>query len=228
MPYRYLSELMAPSVRAAQEHYGSRDGMERLIAGYEAPSTLGPQEIEFIRARDGFYLGTVGESGWPYVQHRGGPPGFLHVLDDQGPGSVLGWADFRGNRQYVSVGHLGASPRVSLFLMDYATRRRMKVLGTARVLDARAGREGAQLAERLAPRGYDARTERVVLVEMHSYDWNCPQHITPRWSRAELEPALAPLRAEIHRLREENAALRGTTTGGQPAAGARPEGRRGR
>ena len=164
--------------------------------------------------------------GWPYVQHRGCPPDFLHVLPPRDGHSVLGWADYRGNRQYLSVGNLAASPRVSLLLMDYANQQRLKVVGTAQVLDLGRPEDGvtppglAELAERLAPApgpGRRVTVERVITVDVHGYDWNCPQHITPRWTQSELTPVLADLQAELERLREENVHLR---SGDRRSAGA--------
>lgn len=201
MPHQYLQTLTTPAVEAAQERYGSRTSMARLVAGWDTDGRLGEAEAEFIAARDSFFLATVGETGWPYVQHRGGPPGFLRVLD----GSTLGWADFRGNRQYLSVGNLSASGRVSLLLLDQAHQRRLKVLGTAEVVDAR---DDPALAERLTVPGYPAKVERVVLVRVRGFDWNCPQHITPRFTAAELAEALEPVQAELAALRAENARLR--------------------
>ncbi|WP_440106430.1 pyridoxamine 5'-phosphate oxidase family protein [Streptosporangium sp. H16] len=207
MPHRYLAELTTPSVEAAQKEYGSHSAMRRMMAGLHTDGVLGEEEAEFIGERDGFYLGTVGETGWPYVQYRGGPPGFLRVLGTENGASVLGWADFRGNRQYVSAGNLKASNRVSLFLMDYVHRQRLKILGEARTVDARE--EGAaQLLEQVALPGYRARVERVITVRVIGYDWNCPQHITPRWTQAELKPALERLQKEVEDLREENRRLR--------------------
>ena len=215
---------------AAQERHGSRTAVARTTAGWDTDGLLGPAETAFLAGRDGFYLATVGETGWPYVQYRGGPAGFVHVLtpaeaatltgDDPGT-SVLAWADFRGNRQYVSVGNLGAGPRVSLFFMDYPGRRRLKILGTATVLDVRPpDARVAGLLDRLVEPAYRATVERVVAVRVVGYDWNCPQHITPRWTEAELEATLAPvsaelaaLRAELAALRAENAALRATGVG---------------
>jgi predicted pyridoxine 5'-phosphate oxidase superfamily flavin-nucleotide-binding protein len=209
--HRYLNALTTPSVEAARERHGSRTSVRRLIDRWDTDGVLGEDETEFIEGRDGFYLGTVGETGWPYIQHRGGPPGFLHVLDaapTAPEASRLAWADFRGNRQYVSVGNLGASSRVSLFLMDYARQQRLKILGTARVLDVRESAEAEELAAQLADPEYPARVERVITVTVHGYDWNCPQHITPRWTREELAPALEPLRTEIDALHGENSRLR--------------------
>jgi predicted pyridoxine 5'-phosphate oxidase superfamily flavin-nucleotide-binding protein len=138
----------------------------------------------------------VGESGWPYVQHRGGPPGFLKVLGAEAGASRLGWA----------VGNLGSSARVSLILMDYAQQQRLKILGEARSADARTG-EAAALLDQVGTPGYRAHVERVVTVTVHGFDWNCPQHITPRWTRAELAPALDKLQGEIDDLRERNRRL---------------------
>ena len=196
MPNQYLTELMTPTVAAAQERYGSREAVRRAIAGYRA-TTLGPDETEFIAERDTFFLATVGETGWPYVQHRGGPPGFLHVVED---GATLAWADLRGNRQYLSVGNVATEPRVSLFLLDQAHARRLKVIGTATVHDVTSGHP--LLVQVAVPGG--AKAERVLTVRVHGYDWNCPQHITPRYTEVEL----SPLRDELARLRAENAALR--------------------
>jgi hypothetical protein len=216
VPHRYLETLTTDTVQAAQQRYGSRVGMARLTRVWDTDGLLGPDEAEYIAGRDGFYLATVGETGWPYVQHRGGPPGFLHVLPDEGGHSVLAWADHRGNRQYLSVGNLAASPRVSLFLMDYANRRRLKVLGTARVHDlggtpaAGSSAEVVALAQRLTPPSgpRSVTVERVITVDVHAYDWNCPQHITPRWTEQELTPVLGSLQDELTRLRGENERLR--------------------
>ena len=200
MPHAYLDALVTPAVAAAQEQYGSRTAMSRALAGWEVGTRLGPDEEQFVAERDTFFLASVGETGWPYVQHRGGPAGFLRVLDD---GATLGWADFRGNRQYLSVGNVAASPRVSLLLLDQAHARRLKVIGTATVHDVRSGDPDA-LLDQVALPAYAARVERVITVQVQGFDWNCPQHITARFSHAEL----APLHQELARLRAENAALR--------------------
>jgi predicted pyridoxine 5'-phosphate oxidase superfamily flavin-nucleotide-binding protein len=206
VPHRYLSALETPSVEAAQRAYGSHAAMQRLVAGWDTDGLLGADEAAFIGERDSFYLGTVGESGWPYVQHRGGPTGFLKILGTEDGASLLGWADYRGNRQYVTVGNLGASARVALFLMDYRGQQRLKILGEARVVDARHG-AAAPLAEQVGTPGYRAQVERVITVRVHGYDWNCPQHITPRWTRAELAPTLQKVHDELAELRERNRRL---------------------
>jgi uncharacterized protein len=137
---------------------------------------LGPQEIAFIEARDGFYLSTISASGWPYVQFRGGPPGFIRALDEE----TLGFADFRGNRQYLTTGNLAKEDRAALFFMDYANRARLKLLGRVSIS------EDPSLIERLRVDGYRARVERAMLIRVEAFDWNCPAHITPRFSAAEL------------------------------------------
>jgi predicted pyridoxine 5'-phosphate oxidase superfamily flavin-nucleotide-binding protein len=178
MAHRNSEILFTQSVREAQARYGSREQMERLRQQGPANDTLTQAERDFIEARDGFYLATVSESGWPYIQFRGGPAGFLRVLDAK----TLGYADFRGNRQYVSTGNLAHNDRAALFFMDYANRTRLKLLGHARIVDAT---EAPDLAARLAVPGYPARVERAVLITVESYEWNCHQHITPRYTEAE-------------------------------------------
>lgn len=178
MTHRNSEILFTASVRDAQARYGSREQMERLRQLGPANDALTEAEREFIQARDGFYLATVSETGWPYIQFRGGPAGFLKVLDAK----TLGYADFRGNRQYVSTGNIAHDDRVALFFMDYANRTRLKLLGHARIADAR---EAPDLAARLTVPGYPARVERAVLITVESYEWNCHQHITPRYTEAE-------------------------------------------
>jgi predicted pyridoxine 5'-phosphate oxidase superfamily flavin-nucleotide-binding protein len=205
MSSRYLDIATTPTVAAAQEHYGSAAHWARTRTGDEPgdgeAEPLGPPELAFIAGRDGFYLASVSETGWPYVQYRGGPPGFLTAVD----AATLGFADFRGNRQYITTGNVRANDRVSLFLMDYAHRRRLKIYGRMRIVDAA---DDAALAARLVVPGYSARVERLVLVSVAAYDWNCPQHITPRFTEAELAEALAPVRGELTGLRLENERLR--------------------
>ncbi|GJD94204.1 pyridoxamine 5'-phosphate oxidase family protein [Methylobacterium iners] len=182
MAHAYLDIARTPRVRAAEERQGSLGAYARTEVGDPYHDRLGPEEAAFIAARDGFYLGTVSETGWPYIQYRGGPPGFLRVLDE----TTLGFADFRGNRQYISVGNLAGEARVSLFLMDYANRRRLKIFGQARVVEAG---EDPSLAGSLAVPGYRGLVERSVVVTVAGFDWNCPQHITPRFTAAEWERA---------------------------------------
>jgi predicted pyridoxine 5'-phosphate oxidase superfamily flavin-nucleotide-binding protein len=204
MSYRYLDIARTPSVEAAQ----AANGVTALwdnIQGRRESNRLTPNEVEFIASRDSFYLATVSETGWPYVQHRGGPPGFLGVLDD----TTLGFADFKGNRQNISLGNLAANDRASLFLMDYPHRRRLKIFARIEARDLAADPE---LAAKLITPGYKGRPERALLVHVEAFDWNCPQHITPRFTEAELDSILEPVRQRIERLEADNASLRAQLT----------------
>ena len=178
MSHRYSEILFTDGVRAVQERFGSREQGKRLQAHGPANDTLTAAERAFVEARDGFFIASVSESGWPYVQFRGGPTGFVRALDEK----TLAYPDFRGNRQYISTGNLEKDGRVALIFMNYADPSRLKVLGRARTVDA--GQE-PQLASRLELPGYRARVERVVLIAVEAFDWNCPQHITPRFTAAE-------------------------------------------
>jgi predicted pyridoxine 5'-phosphate oxidase superfamily flavin-nucleotide-binding protein len=193
MGHRFAEIAFTPAVRAQQEAHGSRRSYARFAEGPPRNERLGPEEIGFIRARDGFYLASVSETGWPYVQFRGGPPGFLCVLDER----TLAWADFRGNRQYVSVGNIGGNDSVALILMDYANRRRLKILGRAEALEVGSD---AGLAAQLAVPAYEAVVERAVRVRVAGFDWNCPQHITPRFTLDEIERTTRPLRERVAEL----------------------------
>lgn len=201
MGHRFAEIAFTPTVKAVQEAQGSRANSLAFEAGEAHHDRLGPAEAGFIAARDSVYIASVSETGWPYVQHRGGPPGFLRVLDEQ----TLGFADFRGNRQYVSIGNLARNDRVALILMDYAHRRRLKILGRARLLGR--GEDPALLAQLALP-DYRARVERGILIAVEAFDWNCPQHITPRFTATEVAEAAAPLQARIAELEAELAALR--------------------
>jgi len=175
--------MFTPSVAAAQKHFYG--GSQPLPAAPKRDA-LTDDERDFIRTRDSFYMATVSEDGWPYLQHRGGPPGFLHALDAH----TLAFADYKGNRQLLSTGNLAANDRVALFLMDYPHRTRLKILGHARVEDARQRPElVSQLAAPDARRG----VERLFLIDVVSFDWNCSQHITPRYTAAEIESLIGPL-----------------------------------
>jgi uncharacterized protein len=194
---RAFAELtFTPSVKAAQLKYGSRRANERIENAQDPEDELTPLEIDFIAQRDSFYQATLGESGWPYVQFRGGPMGFLKVVDSK----TIGYADFRGNVQYVSVGNLNADDRVSLILMDYPNRQRLKILGHARIVHES---DEPELLALLRTDGYKARVERGVIIRVAAFDWNCPQHITPRYTEAEVNAAIAPLMAELERLRAQ-------------------------
>lgn len=204
MSKHYGAIAFTDAVQEAQHQHGSDAfyGRKR-VQGAAAPGVdaLTEDERDYLAERDSFYLASVGETGWPYVQFRGGPTGFLRVVDD----NTIGWADFRGNLQYISTGNVAGNDRVALIAVDYVHRRRLKIFGHARVVTAEAD---PALIESFADPGYDAVVERAVLVAVEAYDWNCPQHITVRFSAADLEPHLAPLHEELEALRRENAALR--------------------
>jgi hypothetical protein len=177
---RAVSEIAFTStVRAFQTRMGSRHNYAALDHAEERGDTLGEREAAFLAECDGFYQASVGENGWSYVQFRGGPAGFLKVLD---PGT-LGYADFRGNVQYISAGNIEADGRVALILMDYARQRRLKIWGRARLVDEA---EDPALIARLEDPAYRAQVERAVIIKVEAFDWNCPQHITPRYTEAEI------------------------------------------
>ena len=205
MLHKYLEIASTPSVKAARAAYGSATQYAGSgtfdPAGPVFNDRLGPAEAAFIAARDGFYIASVSETGWPYVQFRGGPPGFLRTLDER----TLGYADFRGNRQLITTGNVAGNDRVSLFLMDYPNRRRLKLFGRMSVTDTRSDPD---LARRFEVSGYRARVERTMLIHVEAVDWNCPQHITPRFTEAELADAMQPFRTRIGELQAEAAALR--------------------
>jgi hypothetical protein len=197
--YRFLDIASTPSVKSAQDDNGSGDYWSGF-RGERAFDRFADAERAFIAQRDSFYMATVSETGWPYIQHRGGPAGFLKVLDER----TLGFADFRGNRQYISVGNVAANDRTALILVDYPRRSRLKIYAHTEVKDLR---DDAALAERLALPGYKGKVERAFLLHLDAFDWNCPQHITPRFTEAELASALAPIRELIEALEEENRRL---------------------
>jgi hypothetical protein len=189
MTSRFLDLATTPAVTAEQVRYY---GSARSTADAPQRDVFGAEEREFIGTRDSFYMATVTETGWPYVQHRGGPAGFLRVL---GP-HTLGFADVRGNRQMLSTGNLQVNDRVALLLMDYPQRSRLKILGHARVVPAA---DDPVFAAKLAMPG-SAPAERVVLIEIEGFDWNCPKYITPRYTMNEIEALTAPLKKRIGEL----------------------------
>lgn len=179
MGRRFAEIAFTPGVREQQEKHGSRRQYQRVEDFGQADDALGPYEREFIAARDGFYMASISETGWPYVQFRGGPKGFLHTIDER----TLGFADLRGNKQYISVGNLEHDDRVTLFLMDYAGQQRLKILGHASVLEGDG--EAQQWLRHLGTDERGAVPERAVIVRMEAFDWNCPQHIPQRYTREE-------------------------------------------
>jgi predicted pyridoxine 5'-phosphate oxidase superfamily flavin-nucleotide-binding protein len=201
MSHRFADIVFTDAVKSVQEQYRSRSQNERLQQNGAAHDTLGDAETAFIAERDSFYMATVSETGWPYVQHRGGPPGFLKVL---GP-KTLAFADFRGNTQLVSTGNALPNDRVSLILMDYPHRQRLKLLGHIRFEDA--SRADAETLRAVQLPNYRARVERVAIIELEAFDWNCPQHIAPRFTEAEVRAAVQPLHDRIAELEAKLAAL---------------------
>lgn len=178
MGHRYAKLMFSPAAKALQTQGRSRDTYARMEQGEDYNYLLSDNEAQFIRQRDSLYMASVSESGWPYVQHRGGPPGFIKVLN----AATLGFADYRGNRQYISAGNVQSNNRVSLFLMDYPNRRRLKVAGRLEFIDS----DDTRLHALLDP-NYRARIERGVLIHIAAFDWNCPQHITPRYTDADID-----------------------------------------
>ena len=180
MARAFAKIAFTPNVQAAQARMGSRDAYRTVELGATEAVALGHYEADFISERDSFYQGTVSENGWPYVQHRGGPTGFLKVLGPQ----TIGYADFSGNRQYISVGNLDGDDRVSLFLMDYPGQRRLKIWGRARLID---GVTEPDLVARLESPSYRAPVERGVVITVEAFDWNCPKYITPRFTEHQVK-----------------------------------------
>jgi uncharacterized protein len=193
MGHRFAEIAFTDTVRRLQDADGSRKSYARMETGTDSNHVLTEREASFVGMRDSFYMATVSETGWPYVQHRGGPAGFVRVVDP----NTLGFPDFSGNRQFVSIGNLQVDDRVSLFFMDYPNRARLKVLGRIKTSKDPAILGGFALE------GYSAKIERVFLVEVAAFDWNCPQHITPRFTKEDLESAIAPLEARIATLQAE-------------------------
>jgi len=180
MSRRFAEIAFTPAVRALQERHGSRARYAQMQASGAPGDALGPREAQFLAQADSFYLATVNETGWPYVQHRGGPPGFLRVLSP----TQIGFADFRGNQQYVSAGNAARDDRASAIVMDYVERRRLKLMGRLRFVDLADADPALVRAVELP--GYRARVERVALLDVVAFDWNCPQHITQRFTLEQL------------------------------------------
>lgn len=200
MARNFAEIAFTESVKAQQEKYGSRRSytrMEQMERGTELSFT----EADFIAARDSFYLATVGENGYPYVQFRGGPPGFLKVLDAK----TLAYADFRGNLQYVSIGNLTRNDRAALILMDYANRQRLKIYARIEIVEAK---DNPELIAQLQDSSYDAQVERAMVLHLEAFDWNCPQHITQRFTIEEIRELNAPLYEHVAKLEAEIARLK--------------------
>jgi predicted pyridoxine 5'-phosphate oxidase superfamily flavin-nucleotide-binding protein len=201
MAKTFGSLAFTPIVKKLQEQHGSRRQYERMETQGPAHNKLTITETTFLAQRDSFYWSTIGSNGWPYIQHRGGPKGFLKVIDDH----TLAFADFAGNKQYITTGNLLTDDRVAFIFVDYPMQARLKILGHARALEGEASREWLA---RVQDANSSDRVERVFVIDIEAYDWNCPQHITPRYTQEEIESALKPLHTRMEKLEKENAALR--------------------
>ena len=204
MSHRFADIAFTPAVQELQKQHGSRAQYARMQAGGDSEEALGPHETGFLAQADSFYVATVSETGWPYVQHRGGPRGFLKVLAPM----QIGFADFRGNLQYVSSGNASRNDRVSIIVMDYMHKRRLKVLGHLRFIDV--AQADPALVRKLVSPGYEAKVERVATIDVAAFDWNCPQHITQRFTLEQVEAASRPLRERIAQLEEQLRAAKAT------------------
>lgn len=207
----YSSDVaFTPAVKAIQEKLGSRAGYARMEEKGGWQTCVTADLAGFLARRDSLYLATASAEGQPYIQHRGGPKGFLRVIDD----TTLGFADFGGNRQYISLGNLSENDRVQIFLMDYANRRRVKIWGRARVVE-----DDPFLLERLSDPDYPGTPERAILFTVQAWDVNCPQHITPRFTAEDLAPGIGRLKARILELEAEVARLKEAAASDQAAGG---------
>ena len=191
MGHKFAELAFTDTVKEIQQSQGSRKAYARMESGEDRHDQLGQLEAEFIAQRDSFYMASVSETGWPYLQHRGGPAGFMRVIDEY----TIGFADFSGNRQYVSTGNFQKNDRVSLFFMDYPNQRRLKLLGRVSLV----GAQETDLLSRLTMAEYRARVERGFVIKVEAFDWNCPQHITPRYTQSVVDAQVAPLLAENRR-----------------------------
>jgi predicted pyridoxine 5'-phosphate oxidase superfamily flavin-nucleotide-binding protein len=198
--YKFLEMARTPGVIAAEERNGSAKFFENF-KGHRDFDRLSENELEFLAARDSFYMATISESGWPYVQHRGGPKGFLKVLDEK----TMGFADFRGNLQYISLGNIATRDKTSLFFMDYPNRTRLKMFVHT---EERSLAGDPALSAALSLPGYKSKVERALIFHLEAFDWNCPQHITPRYTKEELQPIFESMESQLRQLQAENRQLR--------------------
>lgn len=207
------SLVFTPVVRQLQERYGSRQQYERMKRSGGSHDRLTAFEIEFLAERDSFYWATIGATGWPYVQHRGGPKGFLKVIDDH----TLALGDFRGNKQFISTGNLLTDNRVAMIMVDYPRQARLKILGRVEIFE---GEKAEPWMGQVRMPGYKAVIERVFVIHVEAYDWNCPQHITPRYTAEEIRDAVHTIEERLHNLELENEGLRKDLAQLQARAGA--------
>jgi predicted pyridoxine 5'-phosphate oxidase superfamily flavin-nucleotide-binding protein len=200
-PMSFGSLVFTPLVKKLQEKYGSRRQYERMENSGATQNRFTPFETEFLAQRDSFYMATTGATGWPYVQHRGGPKGFLKVIDDH----TLAFADFRGNKQYISTGNLLTDNRIALIMVDYPRQARLKILGRVEILD---GDQAAGWLDRARIPEENTAIERVFVIHVEAYDWNCPQHITPRYAAEEIREGMKSIEDRVQVLEQENEVLR--------------------
>ena len=186
MAHKFAEIAFTRTVKQVQEKMGSRSGYSSIESGPDRNNLLRDRERGFIEARDSFYIASVSETGWPYIQHRGGPAGFLKVIDQ----STIGFADYSGNRQYITTGNVLTNDRVALFMMDYPNKRRLKLLGRMTLV----GSDQPDLFEQLQDGDYNAQVEKGMIIRVEAFDWNCPQHITPRYTQSEVEALLESMR----------------------------------
>jgi uncharacterized protein len=207
-PHGFSSDVaFTPAVKAIQARKGSRDRYEQLEQRGGWRTEIDEHLTTFLAGQDSMFLGTASAQGQPYIQHRGGPKGFIRILDK----NTLAFADYAGNRQYITQGNLSENPKANIFLMDYAHRRRVKIWGEARVID-----DDPALLQSLMPRGYKARPEQAILFRISAWDTNCPQHIPQKFDAADVAAALAARDARIAELEAELASLKAALS---PAGG---------
>ena len=202
MANKFAKLTFTDAVKEIQDLMGSRKNYARFEEhGPLSNHELGENEAAFISQRDSFYMSSVSETGWPYIQHRGGPQGFVRVLSEH----EIGFADYSGNRQYITVGNLKGNNRVALIMVDYPNRARLKILGTAHLIDQSSDPEKLKL---LTSENYKAKVERGFIIQVEALDWNCPQHISPRWTAEEIHTGLLPLRTKLESFEKEIAVLK--------------------
>jgi uncharacterized protein len=210
---KFGSLVFTPTIKALQERHGSRRQYARMEQSGPAHDGLGPMEREFLDGRDSFYMASVGSTGWPYIQHRGGPAGFVKVIDD----NTLAFANFSGNKQYITSGNVITDNRVAVIFVDYPRQARLKVLGKLEILE---GEKASQWLEKVRCPDYKAAVDSVYVIHVEAFDWNCPQHITPRFTADQIQKAIAPIEKRMQELEDENRKLREQlAVASQPVAG---------
>jgi predicted pyridoxine 5'-phosphate oxidase superfamily flavin-nucleotide-binding protein len=205
------SLVFTPLVKKLQERYGSRRQYERMEESGDPKDRFTAFETQFVAERDSFYWATIGATGWPYVQHRGGPKGFLKVIDDH----TLAFADFRGNKQYITTGNLLTDNRVAIIMLDYPRQARLKILGRVEIFE---GDKAVDWFDRVRVPGEKTPIERVFVIHVEAYDWNCPQHITPRYTAEEIREGLTTVENRLRALEQENEALRKELAAARPGS----------